>query len=49
MKDEYFVTEIINDLSKKHLIEGKPRSAKETDILVVMKLNFWDEIIFVWL
>lgn len=37
MKDEYFVTEIINDLSKKHLIEGKPRGTKETDILVVMK------------
>lgn len=39
MKDEYFVTEIINDLSKKHLIDGKPRDAKETKMLVVMKLN----------
>lgn len=40
MKDEFFVTEIINYLSKKHLIEGKPRDAKETNSLVVMKLNF---------
>lgn len=40
MKDEYIVTDIINDFSKKHLIEGKPRGTKETNILVVMNLNF---------
>lgn len=40
MKDEYSVTEIINDLSKKRLIEGKPRGATETNMLFVMKFNF---------